>query len=453
MGKPKTIELRDIVVTGVGAITAHGNIEQTVAAMLEGRSAIRSFLPDFPEFALCPTQIGGKIHNFNLCDFGFSKRDAEYILKRMTLPTQFAQVALSEAMSMSGLVRNNPYELGRCGASIGTGIGSSELIAKIAVDMHLLGRGEKELKEFVEEHLSDIIKVLPDASVYQSVKFKGPIDCSVKACATGLGNIRRAAFEMYLGFADMVVAGATESLTPTDVMPFNMYAKKGALSRRNNDPEHASRPFDQGHDGFVPSEGAGIFVLETKEGARRRDAPILAELTGFGESTDGTGHATDPNKEGQIIAMRAAFEWAEIDPRDTLGRILIVAHATSTPAGDGVELCAIKEIFGNNPDVYITAPKSMLGHTLAASGVIQAGTALLAARRGKIFPTINLENPISEALICDRNHAHRLDEACYLNLVPNQAIDAEIDYLLCNAFGFGGQNVCILLKLAKEERG
>jgi len=332
----RTIELPDIVVTAASVVTAHGNIDQTVESMLEGRSAISS-LPDCDkDFALCPTQIGGVINNFNLCDYGFSEREAKRVMERTTRPTHFACAAVRDALRRAGLAENNCYAPNRCGASIGTGIGSSELIAKLGEDMLLVRRNEKTFDELTREHLSDIIKVLPDASAYQSQKFQGPLDCSIKACATGLGNIRRAIFEIYLGFADMMLAGATESLSPVDVMPFNVYAKRGALSRRNDEPEKASCPWDQKHDGFVPAEGAGIFVLEREEMARARSAPILARVIGFGETTDGTGSTTDPDQDGQVRAMRMAFDWAELKPQNTLGEIVVVAHATSTPAGDGV---------------------------------------------------------------------------------------------------------------------
>ncbi len=443
----RIIELSDIVVTGMSAVTAFGNIDQSVKAMLEGRSAISSLLDYDSDFAQCPTTIGGVIKNFSLTDYGFTDREAKRLMKRTTRPTQFACAAVRDALIRAGLADNNFYPQGRCGASIGTGIGSSELIAKLGADMLLLQRNEITFDNFTEEHLGDIVKVLPDASAYQSQKFKGPMDCSIKACATGLGNIRRAMLEIYLGFADMRLAGATESLSPVDVMPFNIYARHGALSRRNHEPEKASCPWNDKHDGFVPAEGAGIFVLEREEKALARGAPILARVIGFGETTDGSGSTTDPSREGQVEAMRMAFEWAGLSPQETLGKIAIIAHATSTPAGDGVELMAIREVFGDTRQIYITAPKSMLGHTLAPSGVIQAGTAILAARMGKIMPTINLEYPIPEAVLCNKDHAHSFEESCYLNLVPNCAVSAKVRYILCNSFGFGGQNVCILFEI------
>jgi 3-oxoacyl-[acyl-carrier-protein] synthase II len=445
--KSKIIEFPDIVVTGMGVVTAHGNLEQTVNAMLMRRSSITALIPDFPEFGVCPTTIGGVIRDFDLCQYGFSDRDAKRIASRATRSTQFAHAAVNSALRHAGLLEENPYELERCGANIGTGIGSSELLVQIGIDIARLESGELDFDTFVRQHLGDIIKLLPDASAYQTVKIKGPLGCSIKACATGLGNIRRAANEIYLGIADMMIAGATESLYPCDVMPFNIYAKSGALSRQNDKPEEASRPFDGDHDGFVPAEGAGILILESEEKARKRNARIFARLIGLGETTDGNGSTTDPDKDGQVTAMANALSWAGLLAEDTLGKIVVVTHATSTPSGDGVELSALREVFGDSREVYITAPKSMLGHTLGASGAIQAATAILAATRGFIYPTINLRNPIPEALICNQNHEHDFRQGCYLNIVRENALMADVRYVMCNAFGFGGQNVCVLFEM------
>lgn len=420
---------RRVVITGMGVVTRFGGTEETVAGVFSGRSQIAR-LPE--KFSLCPTQIGGYIENFDLLNW-FEPKKAKRIGEN-TRPSQFAHAAIKQALEQAKLLQegNKLHDnLGeRTGMYIGTGIGASELISDLAIDMHL-----GDMKEITKRHLRTIMNVLPDASAYQaSITFgtQGPLDCSIKACATGAGNIRRATMEILLNQADIMIAGATESLAPVDVMAFNMHARRGALwqgalSLRNNDPEKASRPFDRDHDGFVPSEGAGVVILEEYQHAMQRGAQIFAELVGYGETTDAKGR-TDPDKSSQARAMRMALEMGNIRPDEVS---LVKTHGTSTVNGDASELEAIKEIFAVRDDLFVWAPKSTLGHTMGAAGAIEAALLVVAMQRGVVPPTINLDNPIPEASGLK---------------IPTNPIYTQIKYAIANSFGFGGQNVTLAFK-------
>jgi 3-oxoacyl-[acyl-carrier-protein] synthase II len=420
----KIPENKRIAVTGMGIVTRFGGTQETIDGVFSGKSQIAQ-LPK--EFSLCPTQIGGYIENFNLSNW-FDAKETKRIEKN-TRPSQFSHAAIKQALNQAKLLQednklhSNLRE--RTGICMGTGVGASELIAKLAVQMHL-----GNMQELIKDHIGTAMNILPDASAYQpSITFgiQGPIDCSIKACATGAGNIRRAAMEIFLDQADIMIAGATESLAPVDVMAFNVYARRGALSHRNNDPEKASRPFDKDHDGFVPSEGAGVVILEEYEHAIKRGAKILAELAAYGETTDAKGR-TDPDKDSQVRAMRMALEMANVGSDEVN---VIKTHGTSTINGDASELEAIKEMFAARENLFIWAPKSTLGHTLGASGAIEAALLIAAIQRGIVPPTINLDNPIPETSDLK---------------IPISPIVTEIRYAVANSFGFGGQNVTLIFK-------
>lgn len=431
------------VITGMGVITPFGGITGTFNAFFarEPMSAI-SHLPK--EFEICPTQIGG-IVDLRLDDW-FEPRTARRMASRSTKPTQFSYVAIQQALMQANLLHEGedvPPHLGeRTGIYIGTGIGASELIGQLAVDMYRVeqtppGSEEREtaMQDLIRSHLSTAMTVLPDASGYlPTIRYgiQGFTECGIKACATGAGSIWRAAREIADGFADIMIAGGTDSLSPVDVMAFAVYAKSGALSRRNDEPTKASRPFDQGHDGFVPSEGAGIVVIESLKHALSRGATPLAELVGFGERTDARG-ATDPDKASQMRAMHMALQMAGKDSSEIQ---TIKAHGTSTIAGDSQELEAIKGVFGSREDLYVFAPKSKLGHTLGASGAIETILLVEGMRRKEIPSTDNLEDPIPEAQ----------GVTIPTTLTPT----GELDIGMADAFGFGGQNVSLILRLCKN---
>lgn len=430
-------------------ITPLGNTGETLRGVFAGKSAITKFPEEFDPWRICPTTFGGHIPDIDL-SLWFSQQGKR--LGRHTKPTQLALIAMKEALAETGLLDEEgkipiPFRK-RTGINMGTGIGSSELVAEMALDMNAVERAlthearNQALSQLMRKHVATALTILPDAPAFTcSMQFgtQGPLDCSTKACATGAGAIRRAAMEILLGHADCMAAGGVESWTRWDQMPFNVYARSGALSKRNSDPQKASRPFDQAHDGFVGSEGAGVLVLEELSHAQNRGARISAELVGYGETSDAKG-ATDPDVESQVDVMRMALDMAGIHP--SLVRA-VKTHGTSTVAGDRGEMEAIRIVFGSRHDLFLFAPKSMLGHTLGASGAIEAGIAVAVLQKGMIPPTINLKNPIPEALMCDVGHTHF--PSCYAN-IPDRTVEANIPYALCNAFGFGGQNACLVFK-------
>jgi 3-oxoacyl-[acyl-carrier-protein] synthase II len=225
----------------------------------------------------------------------------------------------------------------------------------------------------------------------------------------------------------MVAGGSEAALTPLSLAAF---ARMGALSRRNDDPESASRPFDAHRDGFVFGEGAGILILESEESAHRRDAPILAEIAGYGASADAF-HVTQPDPEGAgaIRAMRAALDDARIEP-DAVDHVN--AHGTSTPFNDRIETLAIKEVFGNEAKrIPVVSTKSQTGHLLGAAGAVEAAACVLSIRHGRVPSTINLGSP---------------DPDCDLDYVPEGARDHRVRVALSNSFGFGGQNACLVFR-------
>ncbi|MDP6703878.1 MAG: beta-ketoacyl-[acyl-carrier-protein] synthase family protein [archaeon] len=439
-----------IVVTGIGGISAHGLTSVTMDAMFQGIPGI-VHLPE--EFSKCETTIGGKIGDIDeiLAEF-FGERKARNLKRSCAPHALFTLIGAVDALRRAGLitlpiVRFTDEIARRIACFIGTGIGASDLITQIALQYDQLPNPSEETFARANTRLSRMhnltgLKVLPDAAAYTlsgELNIQGPIDCSIKACATGAGNILRAAMQLSLGFADVAIAGGTEKLSPVDVKVFNTLGPNGALSKNNDHPDQASRPFDQNRDGFVPSEGSWVCVLETLSHAQSRGATILARLSGFGETTDGTG-GTDPGIEGQTRAMEMALDMAN---RQANSVDLVVAHGTSTPNGDPAEIESIKRVFGANREYAIYAPKSTLGHLLGASGSLGAAAAVEAINRGIIPPTINLENPIPEMLLCGIEHSHAAD--CFLD-IPTHPRKTPVKSVLCNSFGFGGQNVCLILE-------
>jgi 3-oxoacyl-[acyl-carrier-protein] synthase II len=262
-----------------------------------------------------------------------------------------------------------------------------------------------------------------------SIQFglKGPNFCTVSACASGAHAIGEALRLLRAGDADVILAGGSEStITP---MALSGFGNARTLSTRNDDPQRASRPFDQDRDGFVIGEGAGVIVLETEDHARRRGAPLLCELNGYGASADAF-HMTAPSVDGDgaARAMKRALEDAGIPPDDVQ---YINAHGTSTPTGDPVEVAAVKRVFGEHArKLMMSSTKSMTGHLLGAAGGLEAVVTALTLARGIVPPTINLE---------------KLDPQCDLDFVPNQARAQRVKAALSNSFGFGGHNVTLAM--------
>jgi 3-oxoacyl-[acyl-carrier-protein] synthase II len=346
-------------------------------------------------------------------------------MRRLDRFCQFAVVGAMKAVQQAGLDLLNHPDPYRCGVVIGSGIGGlNEIETQHAT---LFDRGPSRVSPFMIPKL-----IVNAASGNVSVQFglKGPSSAVATACASGNNAIGDAFRMIQTDMADVMVTGGSEAaITPMGVSGF---ARMNALSTRNESPETASRPFDRDRDGFVLSEGAGIVVLEEYEHARRRGANILAELVGYGMSSDGN-HMTAPDPEGAgaARAMAAAIRDARLDPSQI---DYINAHGTSTPLGDKAETVAIKRVFGPHAkELCVSSTKSQLGHLLGASGGVEFIVSVLTLLNQVAPPTINLENP---------------DAECDLDYVPNEARPLKVNAVLSNSFGFGGHNACLVVRKA-----
>ncbi len=405
---------RRAIISGLGWVTSLGtDIEEVWNKLLAGTSGIGLISRfDTSEF---PTKIGGEIRNWD-----HPHLDAR-VARRLDRFAQFAVNGAVDAVQDSGVdfSKENPY---RCGTIIGTGIGGMEEFQ--TGYRRLLDKGPNRVSPFM------VPKLMCNAgSGNVSIHFgiKGPNSAVATACASAGHAIGEAAECIRRDTADVMITGGTEAAL-TDLGLACFVALK-ALSRRNDDPTHASRPFDVNRDGFVLSEGCGMVVMEELEHAKKRGAPIYAEVLGFGQSADGT-HITAPDEEGRsaAYAMECAVQDAGLGP----GQIdYINAHGTSTGLGDLAETRAIKRVFKHDiGKIPISSTKSMTGHLLGASGGIEAIIAAKTIQTGQIAPTINLDTP---------------DEECDLDYVPHESREGKIRYVMSNSFGFGGHNVALVL--------
>lgn len=407
---------RRVVVTGLGVVAPVGlTAGECWDNVLNGRSGIGAIeVFDVAEFS---TRIGGNVRNFDITRY-ISEKEA----KKMDVFIHYGLAAGSDAFEDSGLVVTEE-NAERIGVAIGSGIGGISGIE--SGHSGFLKGGPRKISPFFVP--SNIINMI---SGNLSIRYglKGPNYCIVTACATGTHNIGDAARAIAYGDADVMVAGGAEMATsPTSLGGFG---SARALSRRNDDPLHASRPWDKDRDGFVLSDGAGVLVLEELEHARQRGANIYAELVGYGLSGDAY-HMTQPTESGEGAArcMRNALRDAGLDPEDIS---YINAHGTSTPAGDIAETRALKTVFGEHAyKVPVSSTKSMTGHMLGAAGGIEALFSVLALRDQAIPPTINLDNP---------------DPECDLDFVPHTARELPLECVMSNSFGFGGTNGTLIFK-------
>src|SRR5256886_7864412 len=411
----KEIRKRRVVVTGLGLITPLGTgVEKTWSALCAGRSGVQRITRFDPSAHDC--QIAGEVRDFNPADY-IEKKD----LKKMDLFIQYAMGASQMALADSGLTIDEA-NADRVGVYIGSGIGGLPAIEHYHKIM--LEKGPSRVSPFF---IPMVIINMASGHVSMKIGARGPNSCAVTACATGNHCIGDAFRIIQHGEADVMLAGGTEAaITPLGVAGF---AAARALSRRNDDPAHASRPFDRDRDGFVLGEGAGVVVLEELETARRRGARVYGEVVGYAMHSD-AHHITAPpdDGEGAIRCMEMAIKDAGVS-KDEIG--YINAHATSTFA-DKVETQAIKGVFGDRAyRIPISSTKSMTGHLLGAAGGVEAVFSLLAITRGMLPPTINYVTP---------------DPECDLDYIPNQARAAQINYALSNSFGFGGTNAALLFK-------
>ncbi|MBS1835755.1 MAG: beta-ketoacyl-ACP synthase II [Acidobacteria bacterium] len=407
---------RRVVVTGVGLVSCVGkNTASTWQALKESRTGIARITAFDPTGYNC--QFAGEVKEFNPGDF-VDKKD----IKKMGRFIQFGIAGADEAVKMSG-IQIDEGNAERVGVYIGSGIGGFEVIEREY--RALLEKGPSRVSPFF---IPATIVNLASGWVSIRTGAKGPNSATATACTTSAHAIGDSFKIIQRGDADaMICGGAEASITPLGVGGF---AAMRALSQRNDDPEHASRPWDKDRDGFVVGEGAGILVLEELEFAKARGANIMAELVGYGMSGDAF-HISSPSEDGDgpYRVMRNALKDANLEPEkiDYLN-----AHATSTELGDRIETLAIKRAFGDHAyKLAVSATKSMTGHLLGGAGGLEAGITVKAIQDQIAPPTINHETP---------------GPGCDLDYVPNTARPMKIEYALSNSFGFGGTNGCLIFK-------
>ncbi len=423
---------RKIVITGLGAVTPLGsNVRDTWDGLCEGRSGVRRItLFDAEKF---PTKIAGEVKKFDISKWQKLISDFSF-LGRNSL---FALQASEEAVKDSG-VEQNKIDHSRLGIYFGAGDGGFNFSDYASILSGSMNGGDEPVdvnlyfknsvnrirpQSLVEQEPSQVVNHL--AAYF---KVKGIVSNCLTACAASSQAIGEAAEIIRKGKADIMITGGSHSMIhPLGVAGFNLLT---ALSTQNDAPERASRPFDKTRDGFVLSEGAGVLILEELEHAKKRGARIYAEFAGYGGTADAF-RLTDPHPTGRgaIQAMKLSLQNAKIDPSDV---DYINAHGTSTQLNDQIETHSVKEVFGGSAyKIPISSIKSMLGHMIAAAGAVELIASVLTIRNGIIPPTINYEIK---------------DEGCDLDYVPNKAREAKVNSVLSNSFGFGGQNIALVIK-------
>lgn len=409
--------MTDVVITGSGAITPIGigfdNFREGLFSGRSGAGPIERF-----DSSHLPVSFACEVSDFDPVDFMPEREQGR--IDRFTQMAVAAAVLAHQQADLSASI-----EPSRCGCIVGSGIGGLPTIE----EQHsaLLEGGPRRVSPFM------VPKLMPNGAagaIAMRFGYRGPCFAVSSACASGAHAIGEAYRQIRTGAADLMIAGGSEaSLTPLAIAAF---ARMGALSKRNEDPERASRPFDRDRDGFVFGEGAGILVLESRESARRRGAEILAEVAGYGASADAY-HVTrpDPDGAGARAAILRALDDAHIDASEV---DYVNAHGTSTPFNDRVETIAIRKALGHHADhVPVSSTKSQTGHLLGAAGAVEAVASVIAITDQVVPPTINLDTP---------------DPSCDLDYVPHAARDWKVRVALSNSFGFGGQNACLVFRAA-----
>lgn len=407
---------KTVVVTGLGIVSALGTGKDI---FWENITAGKNGIADITLFdaSALPSRFAAEVKDFNPEGF-MDRKDA----RRRDRNIQFAVAAAKMAWEDSGLnlSKEDPY---RIGTLIGSGIGGIATFENNHAAY--LSKGYKGVSPFF---IPMLISNMASGTISIDLGLRGPSYAVVSACATSTHTIGVAVDTIRIGKADVVLAGGTEAaITPAAVSGF---CALHALSTRNDDPAHASRPFDKQRDGFIMGEGAAVLVLESLEHALARQAEIYAILAGSAATAD-AHHITAPDPEGlgAAMAMRLALQDAELKPEDV---DYINAHGTSTPLGDPAEIKAIKKVFGEHSyKLAVSSTKSMIGHALGATGALETAICVFALKNGIIPPTINYEYP---------------DPDCDLNIVPNTAVRQNIKVAVNNSFGFGGQNSVLVLK-------
>jgi 3-oxoacyl-[acyl-carrier-protein] synthase II len=413
-----------IAVTGIGAVTPLGkNVAESWDNLCAGVSATQhTERYDATNF---PVRISSEVKGFepNKVFKGLPRRiynDA----RRQDRTHQYALAASLEALAHAGLPLPLPEDLQfRCGVLSGNCLGGASTVEQAS---QRTGRGE--LNSIMP---SDVLRIMPNAAtalIAAAVSARGPNFTPSVACATGTIAMGEAMWMLHTGRADVMVAcGSDGVVVPTITAVFS--ARGGPMSRRNDDPQHASRPADVDRDGFVIGEGGATLILEREADAKARGAPVLAYLVGYG-CTNGTGGRTEPDGEGQVQTMRIALDMAGLAPSEIDA---INPHMTSTVIGDRVEADALREMFGDTP--YISATKSSTGHMLAAAGSFEAVTCVKMLQEQRVPATINTET---------------IDPDCDgINYLLGESIDAPLDFVLSNSFGFGDHNASLIFQRAE----
>jgi 3-oxoacyl-[acyl-carrier-protein] synthase II len=412
--------IRRVVVTGVGLVSPLGvGTPETWRGLIEGRSGVGPItLFDASRHS---TRIAAEVKGFDPLHW-VDKKD----VKKMDRFIQFAVAASDFAIADAGLTIG-PGNAERVGVYIGSGIGGFATIER--EHETLMKSGPRRISPFF---IPAAIVNLASGWVSIRTGAKGPNSATCTACTTSAHAVGDSFRLIQRGDVDAMIAGGSEAaITPLGVGGF---AAMRALSQRNEDPLRASRPFDRDRDGFVIGEGAGVVVLEELEHARRRGASIYCELVGYGMSSDAY-HISAPceNGDGAIRVMRLTLKDGGVEPSQV---DYVNVHGTSTPAGDRVEVVALKQVFGEHAGrLAISSTKSMTGHLLGAAGGLEAGITSLAIRHRMLPPTINQENP---------------DPECDLDCVPNRAREGDVRYALSTSFGFGGTNGALLFRRFEE---
>jgi len=409
---------RSVVITGLGAVTPLATaVEESWRKLCQGKSGVAK-ITRFDSSG-SKVQIAAEIKDFHPEDFLDKKK-----IRRTDPFIQYALAATRMAIDDSRLTIDG-NNASRVGVVLGSCVGGMTTYEKNL--FALLDEGAERVSPFF---IPGFIANMAAGEISMAFGARGPSKCVITACATGSNCIGDAFRLIQYDEADAMIAGGSEAyILPVGIAGFD---KMRALSRRNNEPEKASRPFDKDRDGFVIGEGAGVVILEEMESAMRRGAKIYAELAGYGYNIDGV-HITEPDWENQARCLMLALNDAAISPSDV---DYINAHGTSTVLNDVSETKAIKAALGeHSKKVPISSNKSMIGHLLGAAGVVEAIFTVLTMRDGIIPPTINYETP---------------DPECDLDYVPNIARKAQVNIALSNSFGFGGVNATLVLKKFKE---
>ncbi|MBT6769996.1 MAG: beta-ketoacyl-ACP synthase II [Opitutales bacterium] len=405
-----------VVVTGLGAITPLGlDVDSFYEGLLEGKNGITRIEAFDTEKYTC--KIGGEIKDFdatNYMDPKAARRNDRFV--------HFAFAACKEAVARAGLDMDQE-DPDRVGVFIGSGIGGMDTIEKNC--RKLIEGGPRKVSPFM---IPALISNMASGVIGIELGAMGPNFSIVSACATGAHAIGESLKTLRLGEADVMIAGGSEA-TITG-LSYSGFCSMKAMTTNNDDPAHASRPFDANRDGFVMGEGAGLLVLETLKHAQKRGAEILCELVGYGASCD-ANHITAPHPEGKglIGAMKRAMTSGKVNT----GEIdYINAHGTSTPYNDKFETLAVKSLFGeHSKSLPMSSTKSMTGHLLGAAGGVESVACVRMLQTGNIAPTMNYQTP---------------DPDCDLDYVPNEAREAKLSVAMSNSLGFGGQNASLIFK-------